>query len=76
MLFVVNDDTPGIIGRLGTILGEAQVNIANMTVSRNRKEARALMALSLDSPATESALETLAAEPGFVEVRFIVLPEP
>ena len=53
MLFVVNDDTPGIIGRLGTILGEAQVNIANMTVSRNRQEARALMALSLDSPATD-----------------------
>ena len=53
MLFVVNDDTPGIIGRLGKILGEGQVNIANMAVSRNRKEARALMALSLDSPATE-----------------------
>ena len=74
MLFVVNDDTPGMIGRLGTILGEAEVNIANMAVSRNRQEARALMALSLDSPAPESALETLAAEPGFVEVRFIVLP--
>ncbi len=76
MLFVVNDDTPGIIGRLGTILGTAQVNIANMTVSRNRQEARALMALSLDSPVPDEALDTLAAEPGFVEVRFIVLPEP
>ena len=36
MLFVVNDDRPGRIGRLGTILGEAEVNIANMAVSRNR----------------------------------------
>jgi D-3-phosphoglycerate dehydrogenase / 2-oxoglutarate reductase len=76
MLFVVNDDTPGIIGRLGTILGEAGVNIANMTVSRNRQEARALMALSVDHPVPEDALERLRAEPGFVDVQFIVLPEP
>jgi D-3-phosphoglycerate dehydrogenase len=76
MLFVVNDDTPGIIGRLGTILGDAGVNIANMTVSRNRREARALMALSLDSPVPEETLERLRGEPGFVEIQFIVLPEP
>ena len=37
MLFVVNDDRPGMIGRLGTILGDAGVNIANMAVSRNRR---------------------------------------
>jgi D-3-phosphoglycerate dehydrogenase len=75
MLFVVNDDTPGIIGRLGTILGEARVNIANMAVSRNRREARALMALSLDTPPSDEVIERLAAEPGFVEARLIVLPE-
>ena len=77
MLFVVNDDTPGIIGRLGTILGEAQVNIANMTVSRNRQEARALMALSLDSPATdERARDAAPRSRGSSRSRFIVLPEP
>jgi D-3-phosphoglycerate dehydrogenase len=75
MLFAVNDDTPGMIGRLGTILGEAGVNIANMAVSRNRREARALMALSLDSPPSEGTLERLRSEPGFVDARFIVLPD-
>jgi D-3-phosphoglycerate dehydrogenase / 2-oxoglutarate reductase len=75
MLFVVNDDTPGMIGRLGTILGDAGVNIANMAVSRNRREARALMALSLDAPLGEDVLARLHGEPGFVEARFIVLPE-
>jgi D-3-phosphoglycerate dehydrogenase len=75
MLFAINDDTPGMIGRLGTILGEAGVNIANMAVSRNRREARALMALSLDSPPPEAVVERLRAEPGFVDARFIVLPE-
>lgn len=76
MLFAENDDTPGMIGRIGTILGERGVNIANMAVSRNRREARALMALTLDSPLDDETLETLRAEPGFVDARFIVLPEP
>ena len=75
MLFAVNDDTPGMIGRLGTLLGDAGVNIANMAVSRNRQAARALMALSLDSPLPEGMLERLRSEPGFVDARFIVLPE-
>ena len=75
MLFAVNDDTPGMIGRLGTILGEAGVNIANMAVSRNRREARALMALSLDAPPSEDVLERLRAEAGFVDARFIVLAD-
>jgi D-3-phosphoglycerate dehydrogenase / 2-oxoglutarate reductase len=75
MLFAVNDDTPGMIGRLGTILGDAGVNIANMAVSRNRREARALMALSLDNPPGEEALERLRAAPGFVAARLVLLPD-
>jgi D-3-phosphoglycerate dehydrogenase len=75
MLFVVNDDRPGMIGRLGTLLGEAGVNIAHMAVSRNRRSAKALMALTLDSAPEANLLERLRAEPGFVEVRFIVLEQ-
>jgi D-3-phosphoglycerate dehydrogenase / 2-oxoglutarate reductase len=75
MLFAVNDDTPGMIGHLGTILGDAGVNIANMAVSRNRREARALMALSLDNAPGEEALELLRAAPGFVAARLVLLPD-
>jgi D-3-phosphoglycerate dehydrogenase / 2-oxoglutarate reductase len=75
MLFVVNDDRPGMIGRLGTVLGEAGVNIAHMAVSRNRRSAKALMAITLDSTPDADLLEHLRGEPGFVEVRFILLPE-
>ena len=73
MLFVVNDDRPGMIGRLGTLLGEEDVNIAHMAVSRNRRSAKALMALTLDSTPGKELLQRLRAEPGFVEVRFLVL---
>ena len=75
MLFAVNDDRPGMIGRFGTILGEAGVNIANMAVSRNRRARRALMALSVDTPVEAELLDRLRSEPGFVDARFIVLPE-
>ena len=74
MLFVVNDDRPGMIGRLGVLLGDAGINIANMAVSRNRRGARALMALSVDSPLPPDLLARMRDEPGFVDVRFLVLP--
>ena len=50
MVFFRYDDVPGVIGRVGTLLGEAGVNIANMAVSRNREGGKALMVLSIDEP--------------------------
>jgi D-3-phosphoglycerate dehydrogenase / 2-oxoglutarate reductase len=73
MLFVVNDDRPGRIGRLGTILGEADVNIANMAVSRNRPRSRALMVLTLDNPIPPEVLDRIRAEPGLLDPRAIAL---
>jgi D-3-phosphoglycerate dehydrogenase len=50
-----------VIGRVGTLFGAAGVNIANMTVSRNRAGGKALMALSIDSPAPSELQEQLRA---------------
>ena len=59
MVFLRYDDVPGVIGRVGTLLGEAGVNIANMAVSRNREAGKALMVLSIDSPAAAEVLARL-----------------
>ncbi|HUK45753.1 MAG TPA: phosphoglycerate dehydrogenase [Gaiellaceae bacterium] len=59
MIVLRYDDVPGVIGRVGTLLGEAGVNIANMAVSRNRDAGKALMVLSIDSPAAPEVLERL-----------------
>jgi D-3-phosphoglycerate dehydrogenase / 2-oxoglutarate reductase len=59
MIFLTYDDVPGVIGRVGTLLGEAKVNIANMAVSRNRERGKALMALSIDTPAEPELIERL-----------------
>jgi len=72
MAFFRYDDVPGVIGRVGTLFGEAGVNIANMTVSRTRKGEKALMALSLDSPAPPELVVTLRAA-GFDDAYFISL---
>ena len=72
MVFFRYDDVPGVIGRVGTLFGEHEVNIANMAVSRTRKGGKALMALSLD---TEAPAELVAAvhKEGFDDARFIDL---
>jgi D-3-phosphoglycerate dehydrogenase len=68
------DDVPGVIGRVGTLFGEAGVNIANMAVSRTRKGGKALMALSIDSPAPPELVETLRAA-GLDDVYLISLAD-
>jgi D-3-phosphoglycerate dehydrogenase len=72
MVFFRYDDVPGVIGRVGTLFGQADVNIANMAVSRTRRGGKALMALSVDSPAPLELVEKLGSE-GFDDVRFITL---
>jgi D-3-phosphoglycerate dehydrogenase len=66
------DDVPGVIGKVGTLFGEAGVNIANMTVSRTRRGGKALMALSIDTAAPAELVERLQGE-GFDDARFIAL---
>jgi D-3-phosphoglycerate dehydrogenase / 2-oxoglutarate reductase len=72
MAFLSYDDVPGVIGRVGTMFGEAGVNIANMAVSRRTEGGKALMAFSIDSPAPPELVERVAAS-GFDGVRFLNL---
>jgi D-3-phosphoglycerate dehydrogenase len=66
------DDVPGVIGRVGTVFGEAGVNIANMTVSRTRRGEKALMVLTVDSMPPADLVERIRAE-GFDDARVIEL---
>jgi D-3-phosphoglycerate dehydrogenase len=67
------DDVPGVIGRVGSLFGEAQVNIANMAVSRTRQGGKAVMALSVDDPPPPELVERLVSAEGLDEARFISL---
>ena len=72
MVVLAYDDIPGVIGNVGTLFGGAGINIANMAVSRSLKGGKALMALSIDTPAPPELEEQLRAE-GFDEVHVIAL---
>ena len=72
MVFFRYDDVPGVIGRVGTMFGEAGVNIANMAVSRTREGGKALMALSIDSAPPPELQERIRGE-GFDDARVIAL---
>jgi D-3-phosphoglycerate dehydrogenase / 2-oxoglutarate reductase len=71
MVFFRYDDVPGVIGRVGTMFGEAGVNIANMAVSRTRRGGKAVMALTVDSPAPPELEARLRED--MDEARFISL---
>jgi D-3-phosphoglycerate dehydrogenase / 2-oxoglutarate reductase len=72
LVFLRYDDVPGVIGSIGSLFGEAGVNIANMAVSRTRRGGKALMALSLDT-APPAGLIDQVREQGIDDAQFISL---
>jgi D-3-phosphoglycerate dehydrogenase / 2-oxoglutarate reductase len=64
MLFTLHQDMPGIIGRIGALLGGFNVNIASMQVGRKIIRGDAVMALSLDDPLPEGLLSEITKVPG------------
>jgi D-3-phosphoglycerate dehydrogenase len=68
LLLLENDDRPGMIGSYGTILGKHQVNIANMSLSRNVEGGTALTLLTLDSTPPQEVIQELEKLPGVKRV--------
>ena len=54
MLYVVNEDKPGFIGKLGTLLGDAKVNIANFTLGRSAPGQDAIALVEVDGQVPDS----------------------
>lgn len=73
LLVLRNDDVPGVVGRLGSILGEAKVNIADIHLARRDGERDALAVLRLDESPPEAALERLRALPEVRSARVLEL---
>ncbi len=69
MLVITYADRPGLIGRIGTILGEEGLNIGNMNLGRREKAGEAMVVLSTDSPIAPQVIARLeqAVEPLFIK---------
>jgi D-3-phosphoglycerate dehydrogenase len=73
--FILSDhkDRPGLIGTVGTVLGEFDINISSMQVSRLEPRGRALMVLSLDEPISEEQRQQLLAIPDVYTIKPVKL---
>jgi D-3-phosphoglycerate dehydrogenase len=78
LLVCRNLDVPGVIGKIGTLLGENGVNIANFALGRERagvKPVKALAVVQVDAPVSAKALDALATIEALLEARPVHLPE-
>jgi D-3-phosphoglycerate dehydrogenase len=75
LAFLRYEDRPGMVGTVGGILGEAQVNIAGMQVARDAKGGHALVALSVDSAIPAAVLEEISVAMDAASVRAVDLSE-
>jgi len=71
LLVCYNEDKPGIMGHIGTILGEKGVNIASMTLGRNRKGGRAITVLNLDQEIDLGVLKKIEEFPAIYSVKLV-----
>jgi D-3-phosphoglycerate dehydrogenase len=69
MIYIVNEDTPGFIGRLGTLLGEEGVNIGTFSLGRREAGGEAVALVSVDSHIGPDLIQRLQALPGVKTVK-------
>jgi L-serine deaminase len=68
-----NRDVPGIVGKVGTVIGEAGINIGRIHLSRDRDHGEAFSLINVDSAPPAAVLDGLRAVQGVVSVRHVVL---
>jgi D-3-phosphoglycerate dehydrogenase len=77
MLLYLHRDVPGLIGAIGTVCGQHQVNISHMALGRleNKPGGDAVAVLNLDNEPSEAAIEEICRHPDVMGVRLVKLPE-
>ena len=69
MLLVTNRDRPGLIGRLGTVLGDAGINIATFNLGRDQAGGNAIALIEIDEEPSEAVLEQVRTLPNVMRVK-------
>ena len=73
LLLVSNDDRPGIVGMVGSLLGAHQINIAYMSLGRDRIGGHAIAVINIDSSLPGEVADELRAMPGILWVKTVLL---
>jgi D-3-phosphoglycerate dehydrogenase / 2-oxoglutarate reductase len=75
MLVTTHEDRPGVVGKIGTLLGEENINIASMQLGRVKAAQKAMMFIQVDNVMSEEALNKVRALDFIREARFVILPD-
>ncbi len=70
-LYINNDDKPGFIGSLGTVLGKAKINIANFHLGRNESTSEAIALVEVDQDVAAETLEEISKLPSVKQVKLL-----
>ncbi|OFV88777.1 MAG: phosphoglycerate dehydrogenase [Acidobacteria bacterium RBG_16_68_9] len=73
ILMLHNRDVPGVVGTVGTLLGEAKINIAGLQLGRERTGGMAISLIHVDEPVSQPVLERIRTQPNIVSADLIEL---
>jgi len=75
LLLILNEDRPGVIGTVGHVLGDHNINIARMQCSREERGGKALLIFGLDAPLSTSVLDHITGSKHILSVKVADLSE-
>jgi len=75
VVIIINQDRPGVVGRYGSIFGDNQINIADMTFSRKRRSGMALVGITLDQPPSKGIMDEINGLELVESAYYIKLPD-
>lgn len=73
MLFMYNNDKPGVIGNIGTLLGKNSINIARMHFGREKAGGKAISVVNIDAPVSAKLLAEIEKLPNILDVKVLNL---
>jgi D-3-phosphoglycerate dehydrogenase len=73
ILYLINEDKPGVVGHIGYVLGKGNINIADLTLGRRERGGVAVTVCNLDMPVSDEILKELKDYDGVKEIKIIDL---
>jgi D-3-phosphoglycerate dehydrogenase len=73
LLYIINKDVPGVVGKVGTLLGDAEVNIAEYNLARTTSGGKAMAIVTIDTPLATDTLLALRSLRAIEEIRQVRL---
>ena len=73
LIYIINKDVPGVVGKVGTLLGDREINIAEYNLARTGSGGKAMAIITVDSPLDDETLSFLRSYREMVEVKQVKL---